>query len=165
MKLIKYLIVVMIILFLNLPAAALNLEVDKTLVNFTEKNKLNENQLQNLNNPFRNKELNTEQQSQEERETAEAKEESKVKAEKDSTNNKAEQQAESTDKSQKEPLTNISINGVLSTSNSRTALLINYNNESEVIEVGNTVDGFKLISYQNKTAVFIKNGKRIEVAY
>lgn len=164
MKFIRVFLILLLILFLNLPAAALNLEVDKDLVDFTEKNKLSEKQLQDLNNPFRIKDLSTEQQNQKE-EPAEAEKEGKVKIKKDSNNNKSGQQGESKDKSQEEILAKISINGVLSTSSSRTALLINYNNKTQVVEVGGTVDAFKLSSYQNKTAVFIKNGKRIEVSY
>lgn len=147
MKHLKLLLFITLIIILNSTAFALNLDVDNDLNNFAKENLLNENLTKNLNNPFfLNEQL----------------EEVELESPPNMAANTIETREE-VEEIDTEP--KITINGVISASNSRMALLISYQQEKHLLEIGDSLDGYKFTAYQNGEATFKKEGREIKVLY
>ena len=152
MKYLKLLFFIVLIIILNSTAFALNLDVDNDLNDFAKKNLLNENLTKNLNNPFfLNEQL---------KETPDEEVELQTPPNMDVNITKTREEVEEVDT---EP--EITINGVISASNSRMALLISYQQEKHLLEIGDSLDGYKFTAYQNGEATFKKEGREIKVLY
>ncbi|RAK06718.1 hypothetical protein C8C77_12154 [Halanaerobium saccharolyticum] len=146
MKHLKLLLFIVLFITLNSTAFALNLDVDNDLNNFAKENLVNENLTQNLNNPFFLKEEEVELQTP--------------------PPNMAENNLEISEEIEEvDADPEITINGVISASNSRLALLISYQQEKHLLEIGESLDGYKLTAYQNGEATFINEGREIIVLY
>ncbi|TDO92253.1 hypothetical protein DFR79_10666 [Halanaerobium saccharolyticum] len=152
MKHLKLLFFIVLIIIFNSTAFALNLNVESELNDFAKGNLLNKNLVQNLNNPFFSNEKIEEAPE----------EEVEVQTPPNIAVDTIETGAE-IEKIDTEP--GIIINGVVSASNSRMALLISYQQEKHLLEIGESLDGYKFTAYQNGEATFKKAGREIEVLY
>jgi|GEM_PF-2007357 hypothetical protein len=159
MKHLKWLIFIILIITVNFTAFALNLDVDSDLSDFAQENLLTESETQNLKNPFFIK-LEVEEVPAEE-EIVEAKDVE--------TQPQTEAAAPVDNRMERivmpEPEPEIIINGVISASNSRIALLVNYQQNNHLLEIGDSIDSYELTAYKDGEATFIKNGREIKVSY
>jgi type II secretory pathway component PulC len=152
MKYLKLLFFIILIIILNSTAFALNLDVDNDLNDFAKKNLLNENLTQNLNNPFfLNEQLKEAPAEEVELQTPPNMAVNTI---------KTREEVEEVDTGPE-----FTINGVISASNSRIALLISYQQEKHLLEIGDSLDGYKFTAYQNGEATFKKEGREIKVLY
>ncbi|PTV99094.1 hypothetical protein C8C76_11229 [Halanaerobium saccharolyticum] len=152
MKYLKLLFFIVLIITLNSTAFALNLDVDNDLNSFAKENLLNENETQNLTNPFfLNDQLEEVPEEEVELDTS-------PKMAVNTIENR-----EEVEEINAEP--EITINGVISASNSRMALLISYQQEKHLLEIGDSLDGYEFTAYQNGEATFKKDGREIKVLY
>jgi len=161
MKYLKMLFLIILIITFNSTVFALNLDVDSDLNGFADKNLLNKNETQNLKNPFFIKKELVE--TPEEQENLEVAEETETQSPINRPVDLVEERVENIE--QREPEPEIIINGIISASNSRMALLISYQQEKHLLQIGETVDDYKLTAYQNGEATFIRNGRAIKVSY
>ncbi|MFW5736037.1 MAG: hypothetical protein ACOCXB_01635 [Halanaerobium sp.] len=161
MKYLKLVFLTVFIIIFSSNAFALNLEVDSDLNDFAEENLLGENQTQNLRNPFfEKKEAGENPEAEEELELEDGFEADP------SLNSAAEtddQRTETIKDVESEP--EIIINGVISASNSRLALLVSYQQEKHLLKIGDSLDDYRLTAYKNGEATFEKNGEEFEIAY
>lgn len=158
MKVLKILFLLSFIMLISFNSLALELKVESQLNDFVQSNLLAENEKQNLKNPFFIKKEEVENNSQQSIDLGLnlSKKENKIIKE-----NKEQQVDEQKNNYKPE----IKINGVLRTSNSNLALLLNYQNKSEIIKIGESVNNYKLINYQAGEATFINQGEKFKVRY
>lgn len=153
MKIFKLLLIFILMLIINSSVSALDLDVEDDLNDFAVVNKLSSNQMQNLKNPFF--------VEIESAEITEAVETDEV--------DFPEELAVSEDTSQEEQVVvsepDIVIDGIIKAANSRIALIVDYNQNKHLLKIGDTMNGYRLSSYQNGEAVFIKNGSTVRVEY
>lgn len=147
MKIIKFVLLVFLISSLSISVSALNLDVDNDLSSFVNENLINKGNTNSLTNPFF---VNIPE--------AETKEENLALKREEFTEANLERIIE---EKRGQILT---INGVISTSD-KTALLINYQNINHVLQVGDSINNLRLLSYQNGDAIFIFNGNKIRISY
>ena len=157
MKNLKIIFLIVLFLTLSSTAFALNLDVDNDLNDFAKENLLKENETQNLKNPFF---IEKEVAAISDQETSL---EVENKDERTPELNTSKQNSESSEEIKAKP--EFVINGVISASNSRMALLISYQQERHLLKIGNKLDGYRLTAYKNGKATFIKDGVKIEVIY
>lgn len=157
MKNLKIIFLIIFLLTLSSTAFALNLDVDNDLNDFAKENLIKEKETKNLKNPFFIEKEVAAISEQENNLEAENKEQRDPKA------NSSEQKSESREEITAKP--EIVINGVITASNSRMALLLSYQQERHLLKIGEKLDGYRLTAYKNGKATFIKNGVKTEVIY
>ena len=163
MKYLKLLFFILLIIILNSTAFALNLDVDSQLNDFAKENLLNENKTQNLNNPFFIKKEVEETSEGEDNLEVEEEVNPQTPAPTNTAANTFDESEQNIGEINTEP--EIIINGVISASNSRIALLISYQQEKHLLEIGDSLDGYKLTAYKNGEATFKKSGREIKILY
>jgi hypothetical protein len=154
MRVIKFVFLVFLISSLSISASALNLDVDNDLANFADENLLNNTDSNSLINPFLIEIPETKKQE----ENLDQVRDDFI----EENTNLPEPELEVVEPKKEELLT---INGVISASSNKTALLINYQNTNHVLRIGNSIDDYRLVSYQNGEATFIRNGNSIIISY
>lgn len=154
MRVIKFVFLVFLISSLSISALALNLDVDNDLSDFVNENLLNNTDSNGLINPFLIEIPETKKQE----ENLDPVRDDFI----EENTNLPEPELEVVEPKNEELLT---INGVISASNNKTALLINYQNTNHVLRIGNSLDNYRLVSYQNGEATFIRNGNSIKISY
>jgi hypothetical protein len=153
MRVIKFVFLVFLISSLSISASALNLDVDNDLANFADENLLNNTDSNSLINPFLIEIPETKKQE----ENLDQVRDDFI----EENTNLPEPELEVVEPKKEELLT---INGVISASN-KLALLINYQNTNHVLKIGDTLDNYRLVSYQNGDATFVRNGNSIKISY
>ena len=137
---------------INSTASALDLDVESDLNEFAAANKLSSTQIKNLKNPFfieiETDEISDEIATEENYLTEEF---------------TAVEESNQVEETVSEP--EIVIDGVIKAANSRMALIVSYNQDKHLLKIGDMMNGYRLSSYQNGEAVFIKNGSSIRVKY
>lgn len=161
MKHLKWLIFIILIITVNCTAFALNLNVDNDLNDFAQENLLTENETQNLTNPFFIKQ-EVEKVPEEEEIMESENNETQAQTERVSP---VENRVERIEIPEPEPEPEIIINGIISASNSRIALLVSYQQDNHLIKIGDSIDSYKLTAYKDGEATFIRNGREIKVSY
>jgi hypothetical protein len=159
MKILKLIFVMILFLTLNSTVFALNLDVDNNLKSFANQSLLDISDIKDLKNPFfiqKKIENDGSQNSLDLGLNLPQKEEFNL------IKDNIKQQVDEQNNNYNPP---IKINGILRTSNSNLALLLNYQSQSEIIKIGESMDNYKLINYQDGEATFINQGKKLKVKY
>lgn len=149
MKTLRIIFTILLISSFTFSAYALNLEVDNDLNNFANQNLLDVGDTQSLKNPFFIK-----------KEVMEAPEE--IEAAADLADNIIDDNRDGPETVSKPE---IIINGVITAASNRMALIVSYNQDKHLLKIGDIMDGYRLSSYKNGEATFVKNGDITKVSY
>ncbi|MGM0549373.1 MAG: hypothetical protein ACQER0_08900 [Bacillota bacterium] len=158
MKFLKILFLLCLIMLISINVFALELEVESQLNDFVQSNLLVELEKENLKNPFFIKKEKVESDFKKNLDLG-------LKANQKESKIITENKEQQVDEQKNNYNPEIKINGVLRSSNSKLALLVNYKNQSEIIKIGESLDSYKLISYQAGEATFINQGEKFKVIY
>lgn len=153
MKYLKILFLIAFIFIFSSNVFALNLEVDNDLSDFAQENLLKEDEIKILKDPFYIKKEVVESPVKE----------NKAESLLNSDENIHNDRIKTIEKKESEP--DIIINGVISASNSRIALLISYQQQKHLLKIGDSFNDYRLTAYKNGKAIFKKNDKIFEIIY